>query len=500
MLDELDGHSGYNPPEMMEHKEQYFLIDLCTKQMHTDMKKLAVLLAFILVTASHLPAATDSTARVVLFEMNEEVSPSLWVKTQKAFELAHADSADLILLHINTYGGTVVDADSIRTRILNSTIPVVAFIDNNAASAGALIAIACDKIYMRKSASIGAATVVNQSGEAMPDKYQSYMRGIMRATAEAHGCDTLINGTDTTYKWLRNPQIAEAMVDQDICIDGLIEAGKVLTFTTSEAIEHGFCDGLAESIPEVLELAGRPNAVITEYHPTGLDRTLGWLMNPALQGLLIMAIIGGIYFEMQSPGIGFPSVTAVGAAILYFAPLYIEGLAAHWEIALFVLGIILIIIELFAFPGFGVCGISGIVLAVTGLTMAMVGNLDGDVPSISPDDVLKSLLLVIISSSVSIGLCLWISSKFYTATIFGNRLSLTATQKTDEGFVAVSPDLKQFIGQTAIAETVLRPSGKIIIDKHVIDAKSVYGFIEKGTKVEIVGCETGQLYVKPTSN
>ena len=464
------------------------------------MRKLAVLLTIMFLAASSSSAATDSTARVVVFEMNEEVSPSLWLKTQKAFDLAHRDSADMILIQMNTYGGTVVDADSIRTKILNSPIPVVAFIDNNAASAGALISIACDKIYMRKSASIGAATVVNQSGEAMPDKYQSYMRGIMRATAEAQGCDTLINGSDTTYKWRRDPQIAEAMVDQDISIEGLIEAGKVLTFTASEAIEHGFCDGLAESIGEVLELEGRPNAIITEYHPTGLDKTLGWLMNPALQGLLIMAIIGGIYFEMQSPGIGFPSVIAVCAAILYFAPLYIEGLAAHWEIALFVLGVILIVIELFAFPGFGVCGIAGIVLAVAGLTMAMIGNFDGNVPSISPDDVLKSLLLVILSSSVSIGLCLWISSKFYTATIFGNRLSLTATQKNDEGYIAISSDLKQYVGQKAIAETVLRPSGKIIIDEHVIDAKSVYGFVEKGTEVEIVGCEAGQLYVKPILN
>ena len=461
------------------------------------MKKLLIIT--LMLASLNLTAETvvdNASVSVMQIELNEEVNSSMWIKVQRGFEKAQSDSAGLILLHMNTYGGAVADADSIRTRILNSTIPVVAFVDNNAASAGALIAIACDKIYMRKSASIGAATVVNQSGEAMPDKYQSYMRGIMRATAEAHGCDTLISGADTTYKWRRNPQIAEAMVDQDISIDGLIEAGKVLTFTATEAVEHGFCDGLAESIPEVLELEGRPNAVITEYRPTGLDKALGWLMNPALQGLLIMAIIGGIYFEMQSPGIGFPSVIAIGAAILYFAPLYIEGLAAHWEIALFVLGIILIIIELFAFPGFGVCGISGIILAVAGLTMAMVGNFDGDVPTIHPDDVLKSLLLVILSSSVSIGLCLWISSKFYTATIFGNRLSLTTSQKTDEGFVGVQADLKQYIGRQGTAATVLRPSGKIEIDGHLLDAKSNRGFIEKGEQVKITDCSSAQLYVE----
>ena len=463
------------------------------------MRKLAVLLITTFLMNATAIASPD-TAKVIQFDMAEDVGPALWIKTQKAFELAQHDSADMILIHMNTYGGAVVDADSIRTKILNSTIPVVAFIDNNAASAGALIAIACDKIYMRKGASIGAATVVNQSGSAMPDKYQSYMRGIMRSTAEAHGCDTIINGPDTTFKWKREPQSAEAMVDPDVFIAHLIDTGKVLTFTANEAISHGYCDGLAETIPDVLKLVGRPNAVITEYRPSGLDKTLGWLMNPALQGLLIMAIIGGIYFEMQSPGIGFPSVIAVAAAVLYFAPLYIEGLAAHWEIALFVLGIILIIIELFAFPGFGVCGISGIVVAIAGMTLALVGNIGGDVPAIKPDDILKSLLLVIISSTLSIGLCLWISSKFYTATIFGNRLSLTATQQTNEGFIAVDRNLKKYIGQKAIAETVLRPSGKIVVDEHVFDAKSVYGFIEKGSEVDIIGSEAGQLYVKPASN
>ena len=120
------------------------LIDLCTKQMHTDMKKLAVFLIVMFLGVNLSPAATDSNARVVVFEMNEEVSPSLWVKTQKAFELANRDSADMMLLHINTYGGTVADADSIRTRILNSTIPVVAFIENQAK-------VATEKVAMIKA-------------------------------------------------------------------------------------------------------------------------------------------------------------------------------------------------------------------------------------------------------------------------------------------------------------------------------------------------------------
>lgn len=459
-----------------------------------------ILWALLLISLSTTTFGNEKkdSSLIVQVEMFEEVGPTLWLQTKQAFDMAVKDSADMILLHMNTYGGAVVDADSIRTRIINSKIPVIAFIDNNAASAGALIAIACDKIYMRKGASIGAATVVNQSGEAMPDKYQSYMRGIMRSTAESHGCDTLINGTDTTYKWFRNPQMAEAMVDQDIYIANVIDSGKVLTLTANEAIKHGFCEGIAESVQEVINQTEYHPATIKEYTPTNIDKALGWLMNPVLQGLLIMAIIGGIYFEMQSPGIGFPSIVAIGAAILYFAPLYLEGLAAHWEIALFILGIILIIIELFAFPGFGVCGISGIVLAITGLTLAMVGNLgtEGTMPAVSLDDVAKSFLLVILSATISAAGCIWISSKFYTASLFGNRLSLTATQKTDEGFIAVKPDLRQFIGKHGVASTVLRPSGKITIEGQTLDAKSTTGFIDKNTDIEVIDCESGQLYVK----
>ena len=137
-----------------------------------------------------------------MYKLNikQEITKATWRQTKQAFEAADTLGADVFLIHMNTYGGTVLDADSIRTKILQSEIPVYVFIDNNAASAGALISIACDSIYMRPGGSIGAATVVNQTGEAMPDKYQSYMRSTMRATAEAHGKDTIISGNDTIYK------------------------------------------------------------------------------------------------------------------------------------------------------------------------------------------------------------------------------------------------------------------------------------------------------------
>lgn len=228
---------------------------------------------------------------------------------------------------MNTYGGMVVYADSLRSMILNSRKPVWVFIDNNAASAGALISIACDRIYMREGANIGAATVVNQTGEAMPDKYQSYMRSMIRSTAEAQGRDTLVQGRDTVYRWKRNPHIAEAMVDQSIYIQGITDSGRVVTFTAREAMKYGFCDGMAESVDEVLKKEQVENYTIRSYHPTVTDRIIGFLINPVIQGLLIMVIVGGIYFELQTPGIGFPLAAALTACLLYFAPLYLEGFA-----------------------------------------------------------------------------------------------------------------------------------------------------------------------------
>jgi membrane-bound serine protease (ClpP class) len=282
------------------------------------MKNILLFIAIVLANIQLL--ANDSTFLIYRLNIREEIAPSAWRQTKKAFAEADSLKADLILIHMNTYGGTVVDADSIRTKILNSLIPVWVFIDNNAASAGALIAIAAASIFMRPGANIGAATVVNQTGEKAPDKYQSYFRSIMRSTAQSHGADTIVQGTDTIIKWFRDPLIAEAMVDEDVYIKGVVDTGKILTFTAVEAVKHGFCEGIVENIEELLEQANIKKYEIKEFKPTRIDKIIGFLTHPIVSGILIMAIIGGIYFELQTPGIGFPLIVAVLAAIGYFAP------------------------------------------------------------------------------------------------------------------------------------------------------------------------------------
>jgi membrane-bound serine protease (ClpP class) len=405
----------------------------------------------------------------------------VWHSTKLAFEEAVEKNADLILLHLNTYGGMLESADSIRTKILESPIPVLVFIDHNAASAGALISLACDSIYMTPGATIGAATVVDQSGQPVPDKYQSYMRAMMRSTAEATG---------------RDPDIAQAMVDTRIKIEGVIDSGSVLTFTATEALKFGFCEAIADDITEVLQEAGIVEYEIVEQTLRPLDKIISFLINPIVSGLLIMIIIGGIYFELQTPGIGFPIVAAVTAAVIYFAPLYLEGLADHWEIVIFIVGIILIAVEIFAIPGFGVTGIAGIMLVITGLTLSMIGNVGFDFRPVDFGSIISSFFTVITSIFLAIVLSYLLTKRLVSENrIFGS-LALETVQNAEDGYTSSDKSYKEMVGKTGIAHTILRPSGKVRIGTDVFDATALTGYIEKGDPVVVVKYETTQLFVQ----
>jgi membrane-bound serine protease (ClpP class) len=452
------------------------------------------ILVFILLFISYHSFASD-TVKIYVFDIDKEISRSMWRIVDKATKEAVRLKSDYILIRMNTYGGLLDAADSIRTRLMTCPIPVMVFVNHNAASAGALISIAADSIFMSRGSNIGAATVVDQQGQVVPDKYQSYMRSLMRSTAESHGKKKVVHGKDTVEKWVRDPRIAEAMVDPRIKIKDINDSGKVLTFTTSEAIENGYCEGERESIDDIIIKTGFEKYTITEYKVSGADSLVGFFMNPIVQGILIMIIVAGIYFEFQAPGFGFPIMAAIIAAVLYFAPLYIEGIANHWIIIAFILGIILLALEIFVIPGFGVSGIAGIILILLSLTMAMI-----QFKTTTPfggsgiNIVVKSLLVVVGAIVVSLSLSIYIASKFLESRSFG--LALTAQQNANEGYVGVDVnELNNLIGKTGTADTVLRPSGMVKIEGMVYDAKSEYGFIDKGTPVKVVRTEAGQIYV-----
>ncbi len=440
-------------------------------------------------------ADSASVTQVYTFKIFREIGSTSWIHTQEAFKEAEEIGADMVLLHMNTYGGQVVFADSIRTKILNSDIPVHVFIDNNAASAGALISIACDSIYMRPGANIGAATVVNQSGEKMPDKYQSYMRSTIRATAEAHGKDTIVSGKDTTYVWRRDPHIAEAMVDESIYIENVIDTGKILTFTTLEAIDNGFCEGQANNIEEVLKKLKVKEYKITAFKPTFYDGLKGFLSSPIFQGILILVIMGGIYFELQTPGVGFPLIAAITAAVLYFAPLYIDGLAANWEIIIFIIGLVLIALEVFVIPGFGVAGVSGVVLVISGLTLSLLDNDLFNFDAVGFNKLLEALGIVLSGIFGSFLAIIYLSKKLIGSSTFGAKIALQTEENIELGYIGVEASLEELVGEEAIAFTVLRPSGKIEVDDEQYDAVAETGYIDKGTRVKITRFVHGQLYV-----
>jgi membrane-bound serine protease (ClpP class) len=431
-------------------------------------------------TVSVIEAETEKQFTVYKLDIKEMIAAPVWRTTQKAFERAKNIGADLIIIHMNTYGGQVDMADSIRTKILNSRIPVYVLIDNNAASAGALISIACDSIYMVPGASIGAATVVNQSGEVVPDKFQSYMRSMMRATAEAKG---------------RDPEIAQAMVDPRVYVEGISDTGQVLTFTTSEAMRHGFCEGKAESIEEVLQLAGHADYEIITHELTSMDKVINFLIHPMISGLLIMIIIGGLYFELQTPGIGFPIGAAITAAMLYFAPLYLEGLASNWEILIFAAGIILLLIEIFAVPGFGIPGILGLVLIVTGLTFAMVESIGSTPFHVDTMSLTRAFFTVVIAIFLALTGSIYLSKRLLTTTTFGH-LALDRTQEKTEGYTSASVSYSKMVGKKGKAHSILRPSGKVEIEDDYYDATATSGYIDEGDEIEVVSYHTGQLFVR----
>lgn len=445
------------------------------------MKKYLIFL--LLSSLFSLLVAQNTTTRIYSFEIDDNISRPALRKTEKAVREATQDSADILLLRLNTFGGELEAAEKIRTLLLEAPMQTFVFIDPNAASAGALISIACDSIYMSPGASIGAASVVDQSGAVLPDKYQSYMRSLMRATAEKTG---------------RDPLIAQAMVDPDTYIKGIIDSGKVLTFTTHEAIQFGYCQGEANSVTQALEEAGIENYILQEQHLTWIDKVIGFLTSPVISGILIMLIIGGIYFELQTPGVGFPLIVAVTAALLYFAPHYLEGLAAHWEILLFVIGVVLLILEIFVTPGFGVLGILGIILTFTALVLTMVFNIGFDFQFAPPKALSNNILIVLTSIIVGFLASLWLGKKLLiTQTRFGS-LSLNTELDTEKGFVAQDMRLNQLIGKEGITLTFMRPAGKVEIDGEIYDATSYAGLIDKDEKVVVTRFENSQLVVEKT--
>ncbi len=422
---------------------------------------------------------SGSASKIFLMKIDDNIDPRMNRYVKMALQNAKEIEAKLIIIEMDTYGGAVNDADDIRTMILELDIPIYVYINKDAASAGALISIACDSIYMAPGASIGAATVVTMDGAAAPDKYQSYFRSTMRSTAEAKG---------------RDPRIAEAMVDESIEIEGITKEGEVITFSTSEAIANNYCEGEVLGISDILEISGITDYQIFEYEKNFVESIISLFLNPFVSGILILVILGGLYFELQTPGIGFPLLAAAIALILYFIPLYLNGLAQYWEVAVFVIGVTLLLLEIFVIPGFGVAGISGGVLIVGSLTLMMLGNDNLDFTFVPAEKIVRAAIITL-SAFLSAILLLFVGGVRLTNSQVFKKVALVNTQSHEEGYSSkfVEEVLTDKIG---VAQTILRPSGRVEIDGTLYDAATRGEYIEAGTKIIVVDDSGNYLKVK----
>jgi len=443
--------------------------------MNSNIFKVFILFIFPLFNIN----AENEEMKILLGKIDDNIDPRTNRYSKLLLEEASKSEYDIVVIEMDTYGGAVNDADDIRTRILDFNKPIYVWINKDAASAGALISIACDSIYMSSGASIGAATVVTGDGTQAPDKYQSYMRSIMRSTAEAKG---------------RDPKIAEAMVDEDISVDSVSMEGKVITFSTKEAIKYGFCDAELNSVDEILVRQGIENYDIVEFELGSAEGIISFFLNPIVSSVLILLILGGLYFELQTPGIGFPIMASLTALILYLVPYYLNGVAENWEIVLFFVGIVLIAIEVFIIPGFGVFGVFGLFTSIGSLILIMLNNDFFDFTFVLSKDLVSSSLSVLISVFSFLLLVIFGGVKITDTKAF-KKIALEETQESSKGFISKKYS-DELIGMKGKSFSVLRPSGKILINEKIYDASTNGEFIEKNKKVEVISNEGSSLKVK----
>lgn len=437
------------------------------------MKIFRILLSLYLLSTAFI---FGQQKRVYIAYIENEIDLGLAPYISRAISDADKAGADAIIFKINTFGGRVDAATQIKDAILASNVPTVAFVNNRAISAGALITISCQKIIMVPGSSIGAATVVDQTGEKVSEKYQSYMRSEMRSTAERNG---------------RRTDIAEAMVDERVVIKGLVDSTQLVTLTAEEALEYGMADTLITKIEDVLEYLGLKGAEIVRVESNWAEDVVRFLNNPIISSLLILIGFFGLFAEVKTPGWGVPGTAGIIALALFFGASYILQLATIVEILMFIAGLLLIATEIFIIPGFGIAGISGILLVIASLFLSLIGGrpfLDFDIISLA--------IIQLAAAITGAFILILLLAKFLPKSTVFNKLVLSTATAADKGFVS-NPDYKSLIGKEGIALTTLRPAGTAEIDGQKYDVVADSEYIKNGTKIKVIKTEGMRVVVVP---
>ena len=405
-------------------------------------------------------------------------------------ELAEAEknNALAVIFDIDTFGGRVDAATQIKDAILDSDLLTVAFINRRAISAGALISLSCEKIYMTGGASVGAATAVDMSGKKGSEKVISFMREEMASTAE---------------KRSRNTAIARGMVDEELTFTHIVlsgdsivvddlegrKEGKLISMTTQQALKYGIADGTAENMDALLDSLGLSAVSVTESTENWSEAVVRFLTNPVVASLLTTFGFLGILFELQSPGWGIPGFVGLTCLILSLGASYIAKLATMSDFLFIFAGIGFLLLEALVIPGFGIAGIGGILLMVYGLYMLLLP----DVPV--GDEILSQatdgLLIGIIGAIIG----LYLLVKMMIKTQFWQQLTSPGIQKKEDGYTTTF-GWETLIGQIGTAESDLHPSGWVIIEGQRVFVVSEGEFLDKGTAVKILSVDGNRVVVR----
>ena len=407
---------------------------------------------------------------------------------KRVISVAEKDNASAIIFEINTFGGRVDAATQIKDAILGSKVPTIAFINRRAISAGALISLSCEKIYMTEGGLLGAATAVDMSGKKGSEKVISFMREEMASTAEKRG---------------RNTEIARGMVDEELMFTHLVikgdsiivndiegrKEGKLISLTTEQALKYNISDGKAETLNELINLLGYSELVLKENIENWSEKLVRFLTNPVVASLLTTFGFLGILFELQSPGWGIPGVVGLICLILSLSASYIAQLATISDMLLIIAGLSLIMLEAFVIPGFGVVGISGIGIVVYGLYLLLIPNVPvgEEVLSNATDGFMIGLLGAIIG--------IYLLLKLMVKTKFWKQLTAPGSQKKEDGYTN-SFGWESLIDQIGVADTDLHPSGWVRVEDKRFFMISEGDFIEKGSSVKILSVDGNRVLVK----
>ncbi len=413
--------------------------------------------------------------KVYVAFIEDEIDLGLAPYIRRVVSEAEKENADAIVFKINTFGGRVDAATQIKDAILSTDILTIAFINNRAISAGSLIALSCKKIVMVEGSSIGATTVVDQAGKKQSEKYQSYMRSEMRATAERNG---------------RRKDIAEGMVDERVVVEGLVDSTQLITLTSEEAYNYGIADTLVNDIDKLLSAFNLKGANKIEINQNWAEAVVRFLNNPIITSILIMIGFFGLLAEIKSPGWGVPGTAGLIALTLFFGTSYILQLASVIEILMFIIGVALILLEIFVIPGFGIAGISGIILVFTSLFFSLVG---GD-PFLDFELVSRAIIQLSISLVLALVL-IFVLAKYLPKTSIFNKFVLSVSEKSGGGF-SYHSIAKNLIGAEGIALTTLRPAGTAKINGKRVDVVTESEYVEKGKKIKVLAVDGIKVLVK----